>query len=150
MTDESFCCAKAYTHTSTRTPGSTLPSPNCPPKEAFFSNLSDQHICEDDYARAQRMWETFGCCNLGDYHDFYNRINVLLLADVIETFRKTSRQQCGLDPAHYYTSPGFSWDSLLKRTGAELKLLTDYDQHLFIEKGMRGGYLHGLKALCPE
>ena len=30
-------------------------------------------------------------------------------------------------------------EALLKKTGVELELLTDYDQHLFIEKGMRGG-----------
>ena len=29
--------------------------------------------------------------------------------------------------------------ALLKKTGVELELLTDYDQHLFIEKGLRGG-----------
>ena len=39
-----------------------------------------------------------------------------------------------LDPLHYYTAPGLSWD-----TGIKLELLTDYNQHLFIEKGMRGG-----------
>ena len=61
------------------------------------------------------------------------------LADVFETFRKTCLRQYGLYPAHYYTSPGLSWDALLKKTGVELELLTDYDQHLFIEKGMRGG-----------
>ena len=64
---------------------------------------------------------------------------MLLLADVFETFRKTCLRQYGLDPAHYYTSPGLSWDALLKKTGVGLELLTDYDQHLFIEKGMRGG-----------
>ena len=64
---------------------------------------------------------------------------MLLLADVFETFRKTCLKQYGLDPAHYYTSPGLSWDALLKKTGVELELLTDYDQHLFIEKGLRGG-----------
>ena len=61
-----------------------LPPPP-PAKEAFFS----KHIIENDYAQAQRVWETFGCCNLGDYYDLYNRIDVLLLADVFETFRKT-------------------------------------------------------------
>ena len=48
-------------------------------------------------------------------------------------------RQYGLDAAHYYTSPGLSWDALLKKTGVELELLTDYDQHLLIERGMRGG-----------
>ena len=34
-------------------------------------------------------------------------------------------------------APGLSWDALLKKTGVELELLTDYDQHLFIENGLR-------------
>ena len=46
-----------------------------------------------------------------------------------------------LDPAHYYSAPGLSWDALLKKTGVELELLTDLDMHLFIERGMRGGIL---------
>ena len=44
-----------------------------------------------------------------------------------------------MDPAHYYTSTGLSWDALLKKTGVELELLTDLEMHLFIERGMRGG-----------
>ena len=48
-------------------------------------------------------------------------------------------EKYGLDPAHYYTAPGLSWDALLKMTGVELELLTDQDMHLFIEKGMRSG-----------
>ena len=110
-----------------------------PPKEAFYSKLSDGHISDSDYTHAQRVWETFGCQTLGNYTDLYCRTDVLLLADVFENFRKTSQKQYGLDPANYYTSPGLSWDVLLKKTGVELELLTDYDQHLFIEKGMRGG-----------
>ena len=35
--------------------------------------------------------------------------------------------------------PGDFMRALLKKTGVELELLTDYDQHLFVEKGMRGG-----------
>jgi len=65
---------------------------------------------------------------------------VLLLADVFENFRKVCMEKYGLpDPAHYYSSPGLSWDALLKKTGVELELLTDQDMHLFMERGMRGG-----------
>ena len=48
-------------------------------------------------------------------------------------------KQVRLQPANYYTSPGLSWDALLKKTGVELELLKDYDMHLFVERGMRGG-----------
>ena len=113
--------------------------PKLPPKEAFYSKLTDEHISDDDYAHARKVWEAFGCHSLGDYSGLYCRTDVLLLADVFETFRKTCMKQYGLDPANYYTSPGLSWDALLKKTRIELDLLTDYDQHLFIEKGMRGG-----------
>lgn len=44
-----------------------------------------------------------------------------------------------LDPCHYYTSPGLSWDAMLKYTGVELDLLTDVDMLLFFERGIRGG-----------
>lgn len=36
------------------------------------------------------------------------------------------------------TGPGLSWNALLKKTGVELELLTDWNMHLFIEKGLRG------------
>ena len=62
-----------------------------------------------------------------------------LLADVFENFRNLCQEQYGLDPAHYLTSPGLSWDALLKKTGIELELFTDYEMHLFVERGMRGG-----------
>ena len=44
-----------------------------------------------------------------------------------------------LDPCHYFSSPGLSWDAMLKMTKIELELIDDIDMHLFIEKGMRGG-----------
>ena len=124
--------------------------PKLPTKEAFYSKLSDAHVSDADYTHAQKVWATFGCKALGDYSDLYCRTDVLLLADVFETYRKTCPRQIGHDAAHYYTSPGLSWDALFKKTGVELELLTDYDQHLFIEKGDAWRHLNGLKAPCQS
>ena len=44
-----------------------------------------------------------------------------------------------LDPAHFYTSPGLSWQACLRMTNMEMVLLTDPDLYLFIEEGLRGG-----------
>ena len=109
------------------------------PKNGFYSSLTGNGITDEDYARAQEVWDAFGCRTLGDYHDLYVATDALLLADVYENFRKVCQEKYGLDPAHYYSAPGLSWDALLKKTGVELDLLTDLDMHLFIERGMRGG-----------
>ena len=77
-----------------------------PPKEKFFSALNDSHISDDDYARAQKVWAHFKMNSLKEYHDLYLMTDVILLADVFETFRKLSLDIYGLDPAQYYTLPG--------------------------------------------
>ena len=78
-------------------------------------------ISEDNYQRAQRVWEEFGICDLGDYHDLYLRMNVVLLANVFEAFRDTCLKHYKLDPAHFYTSPGLAWRACLKCTGTRLE-----------------------------
>ena len=110
-----------------------------PQKEAFYSTLTDSDISDEDYEHAKKVWKAFECETLGDYHDLYLKTDVLLLADIFENFRKTCLKHYGLDPAHYYTSPGLSWDALLKLTGIKLEPFTDSNMYLFIEKGMRGG-----------
>ena len=113
-----------------------------PPKEEFYSQLNDEDISDDDYNHAIRVWNTFKCKTLRDYHDLYLKSDVLLLSDVFENFRKTCLKHYKLDPAHYYTSPGLAWDACLKETGQELQLLHDYDMLMMIEKGIRGGITH--------
>ena len=67
------------------------------------------------------------------------KIDILLLAEIFESFRDQCLDAYKLDPAHYFTSTGLSWDAMLKYTKVKLELLTDIDQVLFIESGIRGG-----------
>ena len=71
-----------------------------------------------------------------DYHDHYFKKDVLLLADVYEKFIGTCLEHYGLDPCHYFSAPGLSWDPMLKMTGLELEKISDIDKYLFIEKGL--------------
>ena len=80
--------------------------------------------------------------NLGDYHDLYVQSNTLLLADVFEDFRNKCIEIYELDPTHFLSSPRLAWQACLKKTGVKLKLLTDIDMLLMVEKGIRGGICH--------
>ena len=71
----------------------------------------------------------------------YLRLDVYLLADIFETFRKMALDQDGLDPANYLGLPGLTWDSAFKLTGVKIDLLQDPDMYSFFESGIRGGGL---------
>ena len=75
-----------------------------PPKEAFYSKLNNGGISDENYTHAQRVLETFEMKTLEDYHNLYNKLDVLLLADVFENFRDICIKIYNLDPAHYYTA----------------------------------------------
>ena len=114
-----------------------------PPIEAFYSKLKKSSTSSDDYQHAQRVWKEFRIHNLGDYHDLYLRTDVARLANMYEAFRDTCLQHHGLDPVHFYTSPGLARKACLKHTGTRLELLTDPDMLLMFEHGIRGIYSSG-------
>ena len=117
----------------------TFSEEKLPPKEEFYSKLNDCEVSDEDYNHAQRIWKEFGIKNLGEYHDLYLKSDVLLLADDFEEFRNVCLENYSLDPAWYHTSPGLSWDALLKHSRIGLELLTDSDMLLLFEKGIRRG-----------
>lgn len=69
-----------------------------------------------------------------DYMDSFDKFNktlpakedvftILNILNIFENFRSTCLQYYKLDPAHYFTSPGLSWDAMLKMTDIKLKLI---------------------------
>ena len=105
-----------------------------PDKDQFYSILNNQHITDDEYDHGNKVWNTFMIKTMGEYHDLYLVSDVLLLTDVFVNFRKTCMQYYELDPCHYLTNPGLSWDAMLKMTNIKLELMTDIDMFQFIEK----------------
>lgn len=110
-----------------------------PPQEEFYNTLTESNIKSNQYEYAKKIWTSFGMQTFRDYHDLYLITNVLLLADVMEIFWKMCMTNYGLEPYHYFTSPGIAGDAMYKLSNAELELITDTEQYNFVEKGMRGG-----------
>ena len=66
--------------------------------------ISDGHRSIEDYLICEKIWNKFKMKNIGDYHDHYLKKDVLLIADLFEKFQ--------VDPCHYFSSPGLSWDAM--------------------------------------
>ena len=110
-----------------------------PPKQCFYSSLTDEQVSDADYEHAKAIWKQLGITTLGEYHDWYLKTDILLLCDVFENFRTFCLNFFGLDPTHYVTLPSFGWDACLKKTGVQLELIQDVDMYNMFESGIRGG-----------
>jgi hypothetical protein len=113
-----------------------------PPISAFYSKLTKETISKQDYLFAQQVWKKMGCKTFRDYMKVYLQTDVILLAEIFESFRDMCLDKntgYELDPCHYFTSPGMSWDGALKLSKVLLELLMDENMVLMFEKGIRGG-----------
>ena len=113
----------------------TLNETFLPSIDKFHSSLNLSDITENEYERAQQVWTTFGCKTLWDYTILYLKQDVCILADALENFRTLFQ----LDPSHFVSSPGLTYDLCLYKTGINLDLLTDQSMYEMIESGIRGG-----------
>ena len=108
-------------------------------KEHFKNDLTGDEILDSVNLYYQSVCKQFKLETIWDYHDLYLKTDVLLLADVFENFRRMSLEYYELDPAHYCTSSGLSWNACLKMTNIKLEFISDPDMYLFVENGLRGG-----------
>ena len=72
---------------------SRLPDIDC-----FFSSLKNCEITDKEYQRACDVWKVSEIKNLGEYHNLYLKIDILLLCDVFEKFISACLKDYRLNP----------------------------------------------------
>ena len=113
-----------------------------PARKYYYGSTKDKKIGDDgkisdgrkslkDYLTCEKIWDKFEMKTMGDYHNHYLKKDVLFPADVFEKFIDACLKDCGIDPCHYFSSPGLSWDAMSKMTGVKLEKIFI---ELFIEK----------------
>ena len=110
-----------------------------PNKEDFYSSLNMGDITDIDHRHAKKVFKQLKLNDLSYHHNLYVQSDTLLLADVFENFRNKGIKTYKLDPAYFLSAPGLTWQACLKKTEAELELLTDLNMLLLIEDGIRRG-----------
>ena len=130
MISQKGICPYEYLDSIEKFDDTTLPSRN-----EFYSKLNDSCITDDEYKFALNLWDKFECKTMKDYLELYLKADVLGMADVFEEFRNVCYENYGLDPLHYYTAPGLSWDALFKYTKEKLELFTDIEKYMLCEDG---------------
>jgi hypothetical protein len=96
---------------------------------------------------AKYVYNKWGCKNLCDYIKLYLEIDIILLCEIFEKFRRTSQARYILDPSWYFTLPGYSWyiqinlrSCALRYTKTKLELLNSHRLvEFFIKDAIRGG-----------
>ena len=52
-----------------------------PPRSAFHKSISDTNISNEDYNHTLTVWRDFNISSMGEYHNLYLLIDVLLLSN---------------------------------------------------------------------
>ena len=113
-----------------------------PSIEHFKSDLKVSQITQEEYNDTITTFEQLQCKNVLEYLEIYNKMDVLILADAINFFRKKVFSEFKIDPAHFISTPSCAWACLLRMLHLrhdEPHLINDIDMFQFIELGIRGG-----------
>eukprot|EP00873_Tetraselmis_striata_P036331 jgi/Tetstr1/456595/TSEL_004129.t1 len=124
----------------------------------FRNDITGEECSDAEYRHAEWVWRRFGCTTFRDYYDLYLEADVLLLADVFESFRDTCMRQYNLDPCNYVTLPGMCWDGAMRTAKGAPELITDdISKYLHFDRAIRGGvsmvtrrHAKANNPMCPD
>ncbi len=110
-----------------------------PSKEAFYQDLSEENISDQDYEHALVVWDTFKCKNMLQYSLLYNLSDVYLMAEAMINLKYSMMFDFGLDLSDYLSLPHLAKDVMLRTTKVRMELISDLEAIHTLQQGIRGG-----------
>ena len=123
-----------------------------PPPEAFSSVLKDTaRPSQEVYDQAKKIFEKFEMKSMAEFAQFYNRLDVYLLACVVNKFKSLIRTEFGLDMNQYVSLPQtiFDYTKWLNRFDP-MEHMPDPEMVLFCEQNIRGGISYVAKRYAKQ
>ena len=110
-----------------------------PAHEHFYSKLALKNISKEEYEHAQKVWAVCECKNMLDYTRIYVACDTVLLAEVVQTFRRKIFDEFKLDASQFLSLPGLAKEIMLKISDCELDMIDQSSMCYFFKSGIRGG-----------
>ena len=108
-------------------------------KKDFYSHIRQGYPTDEEINRTFEIIKKYNLKTKKDFLMFYNKLDTLLLADIMNQFNNSCMEYYSLSPLNCYSLPGFGWNAMLKMTEVNLDFINNNNDYLRIEKGIRGG-----------
>ena len=105
-----------------------------PDRIHFYNDLTNKLPSVEEYNDLIITCERLNIRTLGELHDHYVKLDVILLADVVQAYRDKAIKEFKLDIFHYCTAPAYSYDAMLLFTKAQPQLINDPTMYMFMEQ----------------
>ena len=105
----------------------------------FYSSLKLETISEKGYNQTKEIYNKLKFKNIKEYLDAYLKLDITLLCDIFENFRKGIWDKFGLDCTKYISSPSLTKDCMLQFSGVKIEHIKDIEIYDFINNSVIGG-----------
>ena len=104
-----------------------LKNKELPEIKDFYSSIKLKIITKEEYNQTKKIYDKLEFKNIKEYLDTYLKLDITLLYDIFENFRKGIWDKFGLDCSKYIFRPSLTKDCILKFSGVKSKLKENYE-----------------------
>ena len=110
-----------------------------PEKKCSDNILAMKNISDKEYEKVKLFYKKMEFKNLREYLECYLTVDITLLADVFNNFRKMIFNEFQLDPVKYISASSLSKDCALKYSKCKIENIKDVSIFNFVRKTVMGG-----------